>query len=65
MNLQSKECRGAYQMGFEDGQAAVREAMFRLINELEAKYQNEVYALQQALDHYTSVPGSPVEEDIR
>ena len=64
MSIHAKECRLAYQLGFEDGQAAVREAMFSLINELEAKYAREVYELEQALDHYTAVPESEVEEDL-
>jgi hypothetical protein len=65
MNLQTKECRVAYQMGFEDGQAAAREAMTRMVDDLEQRYLGEVYALEQALDHYTTMPESPVEEDIR
>jgi hypothetical protein len=62
MSIHAKECRLAYHLGWEDGQAAAREATQRLIDQLERKYLGEVYALEQSLDHYTAVPEAP--EDL-
>jgi hypothetical protein len=62
MSIHAKECRLAYHLGFEDGQAAAREAMLRKLDELEQRYLGNVYALEQSLDHYTAVPEAP--EDL-